>query len=140
MSWLRDHLIRTGAMTERGVTRRVKARTCRCGTIVLTGLTDSKVCAIEATVDPESLNRLGEVQALLEGRYTVTARAEAGRFVLDDRNDFAIKGAPAGEARRADVLREHRCGTPSLVEPMTAPSSFATATAARLPPGSPAPF
>lgn len=131
-TWLRDHLIRTGAMTEKGTTRRARYRHCRCGLVILTGLTDPHTCAIEAHVDPHPLNPLGEALALLEGRYTVTARPEAGRFVLDDRDDLTIAARPAGTTLRADVLAEHRCGRP-VPKGGRGPSSFHAAHAAPLP-------
>lgn len=138
-TWLRDHLIRTGAMTEKGVTRAVRSRHCRCALVILTGLTDDRACALEAIVDPRPLTALGEALALLEGRYTVTLRNQAGRFVLDDRNSFAIAGAPAGSRMRQDVHAEHRCGRP-LPPTAFGPSTFPTATAPSLPPNSPCPF
>lgn len=124
-TWLRDHLIATGAISERGTGRRARVRTCnRCGASVLTGLTDPKVCAIDAQVDPAPLNQLGELLARAQRRYTVTARAEAGRYVLDDRDSFAIEGGPAGTRPREDVMAEHRCHQP-IPDIGHAPSGFA---------------
>ena len=111
-TWLRDHLIRTGHITETGVTRAAKIRGCpmRCGSFVLVGLDDAHQCALEARADPIPVSALGEALALVEGRRTWSLHREAGRWVLDPRDDHHIAGYPAGTRLREDVLREHRCG------------------------------
>lgn len=138
--WLRQHLADIGAMTESGLTRKAQPRRCRkCNEVVIVGL-DDDVCAAETYADPTPLSTLGEVVTLLEGRRTVALASEGGRRVLHIRDDFQIRGRPAGSTPRWDVLRAHRCGSPPLPEALTAPTSFPSATADRLPPGSPAPF
>jgi hypothetical protein len=138
-SWLLNHLITAGHVTETGISRRARIRTCRtCSTHTLVGL-DNDRCAFEATVDPTPLSPLGEALAIVEGRRTLALHHEAGRYVLDPRAADHIADHPAGSRRREDVLREHRCDTAPPVDALTAPSTFLSA-AACLPPGSPAPF
>lgn len=122
MSWLLDHLIASGHVTETGLTRRAKIRTCgqirrdagvrrKCLDRVLVGL-DSDVCAFEVACDPQPLSRLGEALALVDGRRTLTLRREGGGWVLDGRDAHQISWAPAGERPRQDVVAIHRCGSP----------------------------
>lgn len=109
-TWLKDHLIAAGHMTETGATRRARVRACTCGADIIVGL-DGDRLAFEARVDPYPLSGFGEVLALLEGRYTWAAHAEAGRYVLEPRDSHAISARPAGECRE-DVMRQHRCHSP----------------------------
>lgn len=138
-TWLRDHLIASGAMTESGLTRRAKPRRCnRCNAVVVVGL-DADVCAFEVRVDPQPLNAAGELLALLEGRRTLTLHGAASGRMLDPRWPEHIRTAPAGTTPREDALREHRCDTPPLVDAATCTSAFARGDSA-LPPNSPPPF
>lgn len=137
-TWLRDHLLRTGHMTETGVSRSAKLRTCRCGEQVVFGL-DDVMCALEVHVDPVPVSPLGEALALIEGRRTLALHREGAKFVLDVRSSSHIVKRPAGAGTREDVLRQHRCDTAALVPALAAISSFAETTPS-LPPGSPAPF
>lgn len=123
-TWLRDHLIRTGHMTETGISRRARIRRCRrCSSHILTGL-DADVCAIEANADPVPLSPLGEALAVLEGRITWSLHSEGGRWVLDVRDPLHIAAHPAGTRGREDVVREHRCRSSSVVPALTASTRF----------------
>lgn len=123
-TWLLDHLIRAGHVTETGATRKAKIRRCqKCRAHVLVGL-DADMCALEVEADPTPLSALGEALALVEGRRTLALYRDRGRFVLDPRRTEDITGDPAGSNSREDALREHRCST-FLTDPLTAPSAFA---------------
>lgn len=136
---LLDHLIRQGHLTESGLTRRARIRTCDCRQPVLVGL-DDDVCALDAITDPVPLTPLGEALARIEGRWTWSLRRSGHGFVLDRRDPLEILGRPAGTQTRTDVLRQHRCDTRDLADPETTTTSFAEIRAPRLRPGSPAPF
>lgn len=129
-TWLRDHLIAGGHLTETGLTRRARIRVCACSARVLVGL-DDDVCALESAVDPEPLNQLGEALALLEGRYTLSLRRDGRGFVLDRRHRFEIAAKPAGTQPRTDVVREHRCGSRELADAETALTAFGEARPVR---------
>lgn len=122
-TWLRDHLVASGHMTETGATRRARIRTCSCKADVLIGL-DSDVAALEVTCDPCPLSRLGEALALLDGRRTLTLRREGRGWVLDWRDAHEITSAPAASQQRRDVVRQHRCRTGQPTGDLLAPSSF----------------
>lgn len=122
--WLTDHLIRTGHLTETGVGRGAKIRTCdRCQARVLAGL-DADRCAFEVHADPVPLSALGEALAQLEGRRTVALHRAGGRWELDTRDSHDIAARPAGATPREDVLRVHRCGDPDPPAPLIADSRF----------------
>lgn len=126
MSWLLDHLIAAGHVTETGLTRRARIRTCRhvkCRDQVLVGL-DSDICALEAACDPYPLSRLGEALALVDGRRTLTLRREGPGWVLDWRDAHEITSSPAESRPRRDVVRQHRCGTPRPAGDLLAPTTF----------------
>lgn len=109
--WIVDRLIRTGAMTETGLTRRARPRPCpSCGTWTVCGL-DADILALEARCDTTPLNALGEVLVLAGGRRTVELVHTRGRYQLEQRWADHIEGRPAG-AGRYDVLAEHRCRQP----------------------------
>lgn len=148
-TWLRDHLVASGHMTETGLTRRARLRPCpghiktpvdrrRCPALVLAGLDDDK-CALEARADPTPLSPLGEALAVVEGRITYTLRREGPGWVLDSRDHHAIDHAPAGSRPRHDVVRQHRCGTPPPEGPLATSSSFPE-TAPQPPAGATPPF
>lgn len=138
-TWLRDHLIRAGHMTEKGLTRRAKIRHCaRCGLALLTGL-DAEMCALEAACDPSPLSPLGEALALVEGRRTWALHSEGGRWVLDRRDEDEIASEPAASHLRQDVLRQHRCESGAPTGQLTAPTTFPETTPPQ-PPNSPPPF
>lgn len=128
-SWLWDHLVRSGYVSEGGSTRRARLKTCPagCKAWVLAGLTGI-TGAVDARVDPEPLSQLGEAVALLEGRGTVSLHHEGGRFVLDLRGASEIKYGPAGTQEREDVLRQHRCRTPPPEGALVAASTFVKKT------------
>jgi hypothetical protein len=137
-TWLRDHLIRTGRMTERGITRRARIRTCRrCNADVLAGL-DNFTGALEVAADPVPLSPLGEAVALAKGHRTFALHQEAGSWVLDRRDDEHIAHHPAGTRTHEDVVPSHVCGT-AWTGPLTAPTRFPE-TRPPAPTGSTPPF
>lgn len=123
--WLLDHLVQSGHVTESGLTRKARVRSCpgRCGQQLLSGLDDPATCALEVRVDPVPLSPLGEALAVVEGRYTVALHREAGRLVLDPRSPYDIAARPAGTGDREDVMRQHRCGDPPPTGALAAPST-----------------
>lgn len=133
---IKAHLQASGYMDENGVTRRVRAVTCRrCHAPILTGLS-ADVAAHTAEVDPAPISPLGEALAVLAGRRTYTLRHLGGKWVVTPRSSFAIAGTPAGTGRH-DTLAAHRCGTPPLP---SAPSVYAARAAGDYPKGTPCPF
>lgn len=138
-AWLTDHLIAGGHLTETGLSRRARIRTCRCRHLILAGL-DSDICAFEAAADPIPLTPLAEMLARIEGRPTYDLRREGGGWVLDRRDHHRIAFAPAGSRPRIDVVRAHQCHSRNLSGPETTHTAFAEARPTALPPGAPAPF
>lgn len=137
-TWLRDHLIRAGHMTETGLTRRAKIRHCaRCGLAVLSGL-DNYTGALEAAADPIPLSPLGEAMALIAGHRTFGLHQEGGTWVLDRRDPDDIAHYPAGTRDREDVVPSHVCGT-AWTGPLTTTSRFPE-TRPPAPTGSTPPF
>lgn len=123
-TWLRDHLVRSGHMTEYGVARKARIRRCpNCPHDVLVGL-DADTCALEVHADPHPLSPLGEALALLQNRRTLHLRREGGGWVLDPRTDHDIAARPAGTGKRVDVLGQHHCATGPPPPQLRAPSSF----------------
>lgn len=120
--WLLAHLIATGHLTETGLSRRARIRTCRCHAAVLAGL-DAETCAFEVAADPTPLNPLGEALAIVEGQRTWSLHREGGRWVLDRRDAWHITAHPAGTRPREDVVREHRCTHP-VADALAATSCF----------------
>jgi len=125
--WLLDHLIRTGHLTETGLSRRARIRTCPCHQLVLAGL-DEDICAFEVACDPNPLSPLGEALALVEGRRTLAVHRDRGRWVLDRRDHHDIAADPAGTKHREDVVREHRCTSPPPPHGMYTDSRFPETT------------
>lgn len=106
-----DALIRTGRLTETGLSRRARPRPCpRCGTWTIAGL-DADRCALEAHCDPTPLTALGEVIALASGRRTLELVRTRGRLELEQRWADHIADQPAGTTR-GDVLATHLCHQP----------------------------
>lgn len=123
-TWLLEHLIRAGHITERGISRKARVRTCeRCGRVALVGL-DADVCAFEVAADPLPLSRLGEALALVEGRRTFALVRTHRGYELDARDASAILGRPAGATKRQDVLAEHRCSAPGPGPALLAETAF----------------
>lgn len=123
-TWLRDHLVRSGHMTEDGVTRKARLRPCpRCPHDVLVGL-DDVTCALEVHADPVPLSELGEAVALLQNRRTLNLRREGSGWVIDRRDHHDITHTPAGTAHRLDVLAEHACAHGPPPPALRAPSTF----------------
>lgn len=124
--WIIDRLIRSGAMTESGLTRRARPRPCpSCGAWTVCGL-DADLLALEARCDATPLTALGEVLALAAGRRTVELVRTRGRLQLEQRWADHIEGRPAG-AGTYDVLAEHRCGQP-IPPAYAAPTTHVTPT------------
>jgi hypothetical protein len=110
-----------GLWNEDGISRRARARFCRkCRAPIMVGL-DSDVMGTAAVCDPAPINVLGEVQALMTGRATYALRWLGGRWEIDHRDSFQIKGSPAGSNPRYEVLAEHRCHAPINAANMRAP-------------------
>lgn len=123
-TWLRDHLIRSGHMTETGTTRKARIRRCpTCPAEILVGL-DDDTCALEVHADPVPLSELGEAVALLQNRRTLHLRRDGGGWVLDRRDNHDIANRPAGTAQRLDVVGQHHCATGPPPPALQAPSSF----------------
>lgn len=144
-TWLRDHLVRSGHLTETGISRRARLTPCpgsvggrRCPDLVLAGL-DDDWAALEARTDPLPLSPLGEALAAVEDRATYALSRTGAGWMLDRRDHHKITYAPAGSRSRRDVVRQHRCGTPPPSGPLTAPSSFPE-TRPPTPAGGPPPF
>lgn len=96
--WLLDHLIAGGHLTETGLGRAARIRTCSCGAPTLSGL-DADICALEAHADPDPLTPLGEALAHVEGRRT---------WALDIRDHTHINRPP----RRHQATRRRPPPTP----------------------------
>lgn len=106
-----EHLQREGHLTETGLTRRARPRTCvRCQAWTVAGL-DADILALEARCDPTPLSALGEVLALVDGRRTVDLIRTRGRLELEQRWGEHIDTFPAGGGH-GDVLASHVCGQP----------------------------
>lgn len=137
-TWLRDHLIRSGHMTETGATRKARLRPCPgCPHDVLVGL-DDVMCALEVQADPVPLSELGEALAVLQGRRTFHLRREGSGWVIDRRDAADISAEPASTGRRTDVLLEHACShgppAPALRAASTFPETRPPVTASERPP------
>lgn len=110
--WLIEQLIRSGTLTETGLSRRARPRPCaRCHTWTVCGL-DADTLALEAHCDPQPLTPLGEVIALATGRRTLELVRTRGRLELEQRWADHIESRLAGNTPGADVLATHRCGQP----------------------------
>lgn len=139
-TWLKTKLQRDGLMDEDGLTRRARARRCKqCRAYLLAGL-DGDICALPAYVDPTPLSALGEAAALILGRRTYALWYFGGRLELSPRDQFQIKGSPAGQPKnRFDVHVEHICGSGPLPSAPSVHERF-LAPAAVLDPNAPPPF
>lgn len=92
------------------LTRGAREYRCpKCAQICLRGLDDDK-CAGVAIVDTRPVGPLGELDALMRGRATYSLFRAGGQLELDYRDDYRIKGRPAGTPN-IDVLVEHVCGS-----------------------------
>ena len=81
------------------------------GAIVDTGL--------PVTLDSRPLSRLGEALALVAGRGTFSLQRFAGRLEIANRDQFRIRGQPAG-INGVDVLVRHECDKAGNDLPRTA--------------------
>lgn len=104
-TWLKAHLLATGALSPDGYGRAIRAAVCRgCGAHVLRGL-DADRLALPCIADPEPVSSIGEVAALLAGAATYDLLTVSNRRAeLQRRDQFRIGG------RRGVVLADHRCG------------------------------
>lgn len=138
--WLTQHLIRAGHITETGISRHARIRTCaRCHTPALVGL-DDDICATEAATDPTPLNPLGEALALIDGRRTWNLTTTRNGYQLERRDNTHITTNPAGTHPRQDTLAEHRCHHPPPPPTLTTPSHITTTHTQRPNATTPAPF
>jgi len=97
--------------------RRAATATCpECGAEVIRGL-DAEVGGRCVDADPLPLSAAGEALTRLGGSRTYELVRTGGRLELDQRDQWRIRGRPAGGARTGDVLAGHRCG-------MEAPESW----------------
>lgn len=107
---IRAHLHATGVLTPDGISRRAKTTFCAsCRAVVIRGL-DSHIAATVATADPAALTPLGEVLALATGRRTYDLTWTGGRYEIDHRNEWHIRGRPPGT--QFHVIADHKCGQP----------------------------
>lgn len=108
-TWLRRQLETAGRWNTDGVGRALSGGRCRsCKQPVVRGL-DDDVAALAVTCDPRPVDELGEALALMQGRRTFAVASRGGRLLVDPREPLAIAAR-----RPADVLAEHRCGSPPL--------------------------
>jgi len=100
---LREHLIDTGVITERGLTRRTTYRHCPagCGLVLLA----AQDLGHELWCDPYPVTAKGELDALLTGRATYTRIA--GELDRRDAARIAYRSAD-----HDDVFAIHVCGIP----------------------------
>jgi hypothetical protein len=88
--------------------RLARGATCPCGAHVLVGL-DADRAALLARVDPQPITPVGELSALLAGRFTYDAIRVGNRLQLSLRRSSHI-----ATPRVTPVLVEHRCGAAPL--------------------------
>lgn len=85
----------------------MKVSTCQhCGRRIVEAASDDT--GLPHVLDPRPLSGVGEVLAILAGRATFDIRMWGGRLTLGRRDQFRIRGAPAG-SKRVDVVVEHEC-------------------------------
>lgn len=138
-TWLTQHLIAAGYLTETGLTRRARLRPCpRCTQLILAGL-DDDWAALEARADPHPLNPLGEALTHLAGHHTYALHQDSRGYHLDRRTADHITHQPAGTRLREDILRAHHCNTDPPTPPLTTTSNHPSATPPQ-PPNTPPPF
>lgn len=108
--------------------RRVKARTCPCGSQILTGL-DADWLGINTTLDAQPVDQLGEALALLQGRRTYNLRPTGGYNdhgrAMEERNAWRISHPTR---RPWPIHAEHRCHSPLPVADQTPTSKTDTPT------------
>lgn len=83
----------------------------RCGVPTIVGR-PSDMIGWDVRCDPQPLDKLGEVLALMSGRATFCLRLYGlSVVVIDERDIFAKVGSPAGRCD-VDVIVEHHCEFP----------------------------
>ena len=100
--WVVDRLVAAGHMSLRGSTRQARARRCKCGAGVVSGL-DGRVMALDTDADPVALSEVGVLAARLVRRRVLGLSFGLGRPEL-----FASSAvsAPWG----CVMVVEHVCG------------------------------
>jgi hypothetical protein len=118
-TWLVRRLDNAGYIDARmGASRKARSFQCpECKRGVLRGL-DADMCARTAEADPTPLTTEGEALAVLMGAATYELRWLVDHYELDQRDQWRIKGRPAGKPG-IEVLVEHR--HPVLKLPRKAP-------------------
>lgn len=107
---LRRILEARGQWNSDGIARKARGRLCpKCGEPTMAGL-DADLCAGVAVCNPQPLTPLGEVYALFAGLRTFTLEWLGGHYEINFRDEWRIKGMPAGSKKNVDVIAEHRCG------------------------------
>lgn len=125
---LLQHLVAAGHVTEDGISRAAKIRTCqRCRAPVINGL-DADRAAMVATCDPYPLTSLGQMLASIAGHRLYELWRGRDRYELEprdaDRIGYYIPTGQGGH-HRIDILRAHHCHTRTPQAPELAISSFA---------------
>lgn len=121
--WLSRRLTEAGYIDPMtGATRKARITFChRCRAPVMRGI-DQPFGGQSRDVTPSPVAPLAEALALLAGRRTFTIRY-AGQFEIDIRDQFSIRGSPAGTREGWDVVIEHDCaidgGGPQHWTPLT---------------------
>lgn len=113
--WLLRRLDAQGLLDlDAGASRTARpARCAGCGAWVIRAL-DGDVLARAVDADPEPLAAVGEAAALLHRIPTYRLWRLAGRWQLDRRDRWTIRGQVAGALKDSDVLAQHRCRGPRL--------------------------
>lgn len=101
-AWMIDRLVEQGHVTLRGTSRRARARRCKCGAGVVSGL-DGRVCALDTDADPVPLSEVGVLAARLAGRRVVGLAMGLGRAEL-------FKTSAVSPPWGSVLLPVHRCG------------------------------
>jgi hypothetical protein len=108
-TWLKDHLVQAGHISEAGLTRKARVRRCRCGASTIAGIDNN---GLDTWLIPTEINTLGEVMALVEQRGTWEMRGQQ----LIRRHQFNIRARPAGTDSTRPVFAAHKCGEPIPAE------------------------
>jgi hypothetical protein len=104
--WLAQALRDKGILTDQGLTRTARIRTCpTCHVPTLAGIDDT---GLDTWNDLAELHATGEAHALLDHRRTHWIHA--GQLV--HRDQWTIRARPAGHPTSPTVLPEHRCHQP----------------------------
>jgi hypothetical protein len=102
-TWLRDHLIAEGHISEAGLTKKARLTRCRCGAQTIAGIDAD---GVDVYLAPIQINALGEAMALVDQRGTWEMRGHR----LIRRHRFSIRARPAGTDATRPTFAAHRCG------------------------------